>query len=65
MAGMQVSPTPSPDEAAAIAAAVRVLLEASRHGADADPRPAAYRSAWRRAAIREGVGLSPISMRSR
>jgi hypothetical protein len=62
---MQVTPVPTPEEAAAIAAAVRVLLEGARHGAGADPRPAAYRSAWRTAAIREGAGLSPIHPRSR
>jgi hypothetical protein len=65
MPAMQVSPAPSPEEAVAIAAAVRVLLEAGRHSGQADPRPAAYRSAWRRAAIREGVGLSPEITRSR
>ena len=61
---MQVSPVPSPDEAAAIAAAVQAVLTA-QGGADADPRPAAYRSAWRRAAMHEGVGLAPDQMRSR
>lgn len=61
---LEVHPTPSPDEAAAIAAAVQAVLGAAR-GADADPRPAAYRSAWRLAAIREGVGASPDQMRSR
>ena len=61
---LDVRPTPSPDEAAAIAAAVQAVLGASA-GAPADPRPAAYRSAWRRAAIREGVGLAPDQMRSR
>jgi len=55
---------PSPDEAAAIAAAVQAML-AVQDGADADPRPAAYRSAWRRAAVREGVGLAPDQTRSR
>ena len=55
---------PSPDEAAAIAAAVQAVLSA-QGGADADPRPAAYRSAWRRAAVREGVGLAPDQTRSR
>ena len=61
---LEVRPTPSPDEAAAIAAAVQAVLGASG-AAGADPRPAAYRSAWRRAAIREGVGLAPDEMRSR
>jgi len=61
---MEVSPMPSPDEAAAIAAAVQAML-AAQDGADADPRPAAYRSAWRRAAVREGVGLAPDQTRSR
>lgn len=55
---------PSPDEAAAIAAAVQAVLSA-QGGATADPRPAAYRSAWRRAAMHEGVGLAPDQMRSR
>lgn len=64
-ATLSISPAPSPEEAAAIAAAVRTFLEASRHGADADPRPAAYRSAWRRAAILEGAGVAPDHMRSR
>lgn len=61
---MQVSPAPSPHEAAAIAAAVQALLSA-HGGMDADPRPGAYRSAWRRAAIREGVGLPTDDTRSR
>ena len=61
---MQVSPVPSPDEAAAIAAAVQAVLSA-QGGADADPRPAAYRSAWRRAAMHEGAGVAPDQMRSR
>ena len=42
------------EEAAAVIAAVQVLLEAeSAPGAPAAPWP--YRSAWRRAAIDEGV----------
>jgi hypothetical protein len=61
---MHITPTPSPEEAAAIAAAVRVLLEANRHGG-ADPLPAAYRSTWRRTAIREGVGLASDNRRTR
>ncbi len=52
---MNIAPTPSPEEAAAIAAAVQTLLEATRHGG-ADPLPAAYRSEWRRTGIRDGVG---------
>jgi hypothetical protein len=61
---MHITPTPSPEETAAIAAAVRVLLEANRHG-DADTLPAAYRSTWRRTAIREGVGLASDNRRTR
>ena len=61
---MHITPTPSPEEAAAIAAAVRVLLEANRHGGS-DPLPAAYRSAWRTTAIREGVGLASDNRRTR
>ena len=61
---MYITPTPSPEEAAAIAAAVRVLLEANRHGA-ADPLPAAYRSTWRTTAIRDGVGLTAHNRRTR
>ena len=52
---MHISPAPAPDEAAAIAAAVQALIEATRHGV-ADPLPAAYRSGWRRTGICEGVG---------
>ena len=61
---MQITPTPSPEEAAAIAAAVRVLLEANRREG-ADPLPAAYRSTWRNTAIREGVGLAAHNRRTR
>jgi hypothetical protein len=61
---MHITPTPSPEEAAAIAAAVRVLLEANRHGG-ADILPAAYRSTWRTTAIREGVGLASDNRRTR
>ena len=55
---------PSPEEAAAIIAAVTAVMAAAR-GGDTDPRPAAYRSMWRRAAIREGAGLPADQMRSR
>ncbi len=61
---MHISPAPAPAEAAAIAAAVQALLEASRHGG-ADPLPAAYRSEWRRTAIREGVGQPADDRRTR
>ena len=64
-AALTISPAPTPAEAAAIAAAVRTLLEAGRHGEGADPRPAAYRSAWRRTAILEGAGVRPDQTRSR
>ncbi len=53
-----ITPAPSPDEAAAIAAALCALLEAGRAAGHADPRPAAYRSEWRHAAMREGAGLA-------
>jgi hypothetical protein len=46
---------PSPPQLAAVAAAVTALLEEERAGEDAEPP--AYASAWRRAAIREAVGL--------
>lgn len=52
-----IRPAPQPDEAAAIAAAIRVLL-ASGGATPVDPRPPSYRSAWRRAAIREATGLA-------
>jgi len=42
---------PSAEEAAAIVAAVESLLAAERARAAATPLPAAYRSAWRRAAL--------------
>ncbi len=54
---------PSPEEAAAIAAAVTAVIAAAGSG-DTDLRPAAYRSMWRRAAIREGAGLPADHMRS-
>jgi hypothetical protein len=46
---------PTPAEAAALAAAVAQLLEQERRRAAApgDAMPAAYRSAWRQAGIRE------------
>jgi hypothetical protein len=51
-----VSPTPTPEEAAAIAAAVEWLLEAEAGTGAADAgAPAAYRSPWRRAGILEAV----------
>ena len=61
---MHITPTPSPEEAAAITTAVRVLLEANRHGGT-DTLPAAYRSMWRTTAIREGVGLASDNRRTR
>lgn len=51
---------PWADEAAAIVAAVQVLVEAeSAHGAPELPWP--YRSAWRRAAIEEGIRGADVS----
>ena len=44
--------TPGPAQLAALAAAATALVERER-GAPADPRPAAYRSRWRRAALIE------------
>ena len=55
---VDITPAPSAEEAAAITAAVQVLL-------DADARPAAYRSQWRRAAIHEGAGVPADTRRSR
>lgn len=56
---LQIDGVPSPDEAAAIAAAVQVLLDAAPGDAPALPWP--YRSAWRRAAIDEGVDRLDVS----
>ena len=51
---------PTGEEAAAVLAAVQVLLEAeSEQGAPA--LPWAYRSAWRRAAIDEGIRGADVS----
>jgi hypothetical protein len=46
---------PTPAEAAALAAAVAQVLEQERRlaAAGGDPVPAAYRSAWRQAGLRE------------
>lgn len=60
---MHISPAPAPDEAAAIAAAVQTLLEATRHGG-ADPLPPAYRSEWRCTGIRDGVGQPADDLRT-
>ena len=54
---LDIHPTPQPDEAAAIAAAIGVLLT-SGSTTPVDPRPPSYRSAWRRAAIHEAAGLA-------
>ena len=43
---------PTPHQMAALTAAATVVLEGDRH-APADPRPASYRSRWRRAAMLE------------
>ncbi len=44
--------TPGPTQLAALSAAATALIEAER-AATGDPRPAAYRSRWRRAALIE------------
>jgi hypothetical protein len=44
----QIRPDPSPEERAAILAALDSLLAG-------DPRPAAYRSSWREEGIRENL----------
>jgi hypothetical protein len=49
-----VAGAPTGEEAAAVLAAVQLLLEAEAAG-QAPREPWAYRSAWRRAAIDEGV----------
>jgi hypothetical protein len=53
-----IAPEPTEDEAVAIAAAVQAVLDAERTRVPSDPRPAAYRSGWRRAALAEGAGLT-------
>ena len=50
-----VTPKPTAEEAAAILAAVQAVLDAERARPGGDPRPAAYRSPWRLAAIEEGT----------
>lgn len=60
---MHISPAPAPEEAAAIAAAVQVLLEATRHDGT-NPLPPAYRSEWRCAGIRDGVGRPADDLRT-
>lgn len=45
----EIAPDPSPEERAAILAALERLLAADRP-------PAAYRSAWREEGVRENVG---------
>lgn len=51
--------TPSPEEAAAVLAAVQVLLD--NESFSAPQLPWSYRSAWRRAAITEGINRSDVS----
>ncbi len=46
--------TPTAAQLAALAAAATALIEAER-AAPADPRPAAYRSRWRRAGMLENT----------
>ena len=46
--------TPTAAQLAALAAAATALVEAER-AAPADPRPAAYRSRWRRAGMLENT----------
>ncbi len=46
--------TPTAAQLAALAAAATAVIEAER-GAPADPRPAAYRSRWRRAGMLENT----------
>ncbi len=50
----------SPEEAAAVLAAVQVVLD-REHGPDAPEQPWPYRSAWRRAAIDEGTTRADVS----
>jgi len=53
--GTRVVPAPTPEEAAALATAIEAVLAEERSRGGRAELPAAYRSAWRRAAIREGV----------
>lgn len=46
---------PTGEQAVAIMAAVSALLDDEARAGGADATPAAYRSAWRAAAIREGL----------
>ena len=52
---VEIEPEPAPEEVAAVMAAVTQLAAEERLG-----QPAAYRSAWRRAAARELVDGSPF-----
>jgi hypothetical protein len=50
-----IVPVPTPAEAAALAAAIDAVLAEERPAFEGAEVPAAYRSAWRRAALLEGV----------
>ena len=58
MSGAASAPTAA--EIAAVAAAVAAVLDEEAAAATADPLPAAYRSAWRRAAIRDALDAGTV-----
>ncbi len=51
---------PTAAELAAVAAAVAAVLDEEAASVAADPVPAAYRSAWRRAAIRDALDAGTV-----
>ena len=50
-----MEPTPSEAEAIAVSAAIASVLDEEAANVAADPQPAAYRSAWRIAGLKDGV----------
>jgi hypothetical protein len=56
-----MSPAPTAEEAVAIMAAVQAVLDGERARVAYDPLPPAYRSNWRKTALREGAGFDPQS----
>ena len=51
---------PTAAELAAVAAAVAALMDEEAAAVVADPLPAAYRSAWRRAAIQDALDAGTV-----